>query len=173
MGMGTERTETQARRLLQTDQSALQEPFHFDHSSISMIRPSPYIRCFSSIFCQQEDKSELQGATLNFLPSYSRKACRGLVTSKFTGRSEQKNHFFFSYFLPYGYSYQLLLLYPDFSGSRQSALLESLLYTGFQTGTLKGLLPHRGRLLLHPEGLCILKQTVLRYVFLLMVSIFP
>lgn len=42
--------------------------YDINTSIMSVIRPSPYIFCFSLIFSQQEDKSELQGATLNFLP---------------------------------------------------------------------------------------------------------
>ena len=34
-----------------------------------------------------------------------------------------------------------------------------------------GLFPHRGRLLLHPEGLYLLKQTVLRHTFFLTVPV--
>lgn len=55
---------------------------------MSAIWLSPYIFCFSPIFSQQEDKSELWGATPDFLPWLSPQTCKGLITSNFTDHSD-------------------------------------------------------------------------------------
>lgn len=132
---------------------------------MSVIRPSPYILSFSLIFSQQEDKSELQGATLNFLPGL-RPSLRRIVYLQIHRSFRENNHL---PMLPFGYFYQLLLLYMDFSISRLSAFFGFPLSYRFPSRYPIGLFPHCGRLLLHPEGLCFLKQTVLRYVFLLII----
>ena len=69
------------------------------------IRPSPYNPCPSLIFCHQEDKSELRGATPNFLPRLSPKPAQEWLPANFTVHSEYK-----PIILPYGYFHRLLPL---------------------------------------------------------------
>ena len=61
--------------------------------------------CPSPIFCHQEDKSELRGATPNFLPRLSPKPAQEWLPANFTVHSD-----FSSLFLPYGYFHRLLPL---------------------------------------------------------------
>ena len=61
--------------------------------------------CPSPIFCHQEDKSELRGATPNFLPRLTPKPAQEWLPANFTVHSD-----FSSLFLPYGYFHRLLPL---------------------------------------------------------------
>ena len=61
--------------------------------------------CPSPIFCHQEDKSELQGATPNFLPRLTPKPAQEWLPANFTVHSEYK-----PIILPYGYFHRLLPL---------------------------------------------------------------
>ena len=61
--------------------------------------------CPSPIFCHQEDKSELRGATPHFLPRLSPKPAQEWLPANFTVHSD-----FSSLFLPYGYFHRLLPL---------------------------------------------------------------
>lgn len=61
--------------------------------------------CPSPIFCHQEDKSELRGATPYFLPRLSPKPAQEWLPANFTVHSD-----FSSLFLPYGYFHRLLPL---------------------------------------------------------------
>lgn len=61
--------------------------------------------CPSPIFCHQEDKSELRGATPHFLPRLTPKPAQEWLPANFTVHSD-----FSSLFLPYGYFHRLLPL---------------------------------------------------------------
>ena len=61
--------------------------------------------CPSPIFCHQEDKSELRGATPHFLLRLTPKPAQEWLPANFTVHSD-----FSSLFLPYGYFYRLLPL---------------------------------------------------------------
>ena len=61
--------------------------------------------CSSPIFCHQEDKSELRGATPNFLPRLTPKPAQEWLPANFTVHSEYK-----PIILPYGYFHRLLPL---------------------------------------------------------------
>ena len=52
------------------------------------IRPSPYNPCPSLIFCHQEDKSELRGATPHFLPRLTPKPAQEWLPANFTVHSD-------------------------------------------------------------------------------------
>ena len=67
-------------RCLRLDERFLRQCVHsrITHAA----RLSPYDLSASAIFGQQGDKSELRGATPDFLPQLSHDACTGLITCK-------------------------------------------------------------------------------------------
>ena len=74
--------------------------------------------CPSPIFCHQEDKSELRGATPHFLPRLSPKPAQEWLPANFTVHSD-----FSSLFLPYGYFHRLLPLQVDFSTVKAECII--------------------------------------------------
>lgn len=87
-------------------------------------------------FSHQEDKSELRGATSNFLSWITPKPEKGWLPSTFTYRSEyvfmilihgpcgfQVRRY---YLIVLGYSHHQLMLYSDFSVSRQMRIIDFL-----------------------------------------------
>ena len=65
----------------------------FHSRIIHTARLSPYAHSSSAMFGQQGDKSELRGATPDFLPQLSHDACTGLFTCRFHS-SFRKNALF-------------------------------------------------------------------------------
>lgn len=106
--------------------------------------------CPSPIFCHQEDKSELRGATPHFLPRLTPKPAQEWLPANFTVHSD------FSTTIS-----AIRLLSPATSViggflHRQSRVhcWLYLCHTGCHTDTPLGLFLHRRRLLLHPEVPC-------------------
>ena len=100
-------------------------PIRFNTSTAPIIEPSSYLHYLLPIFCHQGDKSELWGATPDFLPQHisAPNPVLDCLPINFTVRSELtffhlNLHYFKrkdSSFLPYGYFNQRLSLYQDFS----------------------------------------------------------
>lgn len=106
------------------------------------------------IFCHCDDRSELPRATLGFLPLSS---THGIDTHKFHGSFRivcnvfliLETFFFSNQTLPYRYFNEFLVLYPNFSGSRQISLLRiSIAVGGLSHHELNGLFLHRKCLLI-------------------------
>ena len=109
------------------------------------------------IFCHCDDRSELPRATLGFLPLSS---THGIDTHKFHGSFRICFRLFCTFCivhikiaylrtLPYRYFNEPLVLYSDFSDSRQISLLRiSIAVGGLSHHELNGLFLHRKRLLI-------------------------
>lgn len=131
------------------------------------------------IFCHCDDRSELPRATLGFLPLSS---THGIDTHKFHGSFRivcnvfsliLETFFFSNQTLPYRYFNEFLVLYHDFSGSRQISLLRiSSQSVVSHTTHITGLFLHRRCLLItdHKDSAFNFSMMI-HYKALLMVSI--
>lgn len=129
-----------------TKNEASFEYLNHTHDPAFAVHPCP-----SPIFCHQEDKSELRGATPNFLPRLSPQACTGLAACKFHRPFRIQTQSFCHMATFTGY-FRYRRISPP---SKQSALLALPLSYQLPHRYPLGLFLHRRRLLLHPEVPCI------------------